>query len=114
MNKFLVLYRAPISVLEEWAAVDAETRKVTEEKMRNEWQAWATTNATHIKETAGAGKTKHVTSEGATDTNNDIMLYSIVEAASHEAAAALFAGHPHLQIPGASIDVMPATALNGM
>ena len=34
------------------------------------------------------------------------MLYAIAEAASHEAAAKAFEGHPHLQIPHASIEIM--------
>ena len=63
---------------------------------------------------AGVGKTKRVTAQGTSDTKNDIMLYAIVEAASHEAAAKTFEGHPHLQIPQASIEVMEINPLPGM
>jgi hypothetical protein len=41
------------------------------------------------------------------------MLYSIVEAESHEAAAKIFENHPHLGIPQASIEVMEANPLSG-
>jgi len=34
------------------------------------------------------------------------MLYATVEADSHDAAANTFKGHPHLQIPRASIEIM--------
>jgi hypothetical protein len=43
-----------------------------------------------------------------------MMLYAIVEAESHEAAAKTFEGHPHLQIPQASIEVMEISPLHGM
>ena len=63
---------------------------------------------------AGVGKTKCVTAQGTSDTKNDIMLYAIVEAESHEAAAKTFEGHPHLQIPQSSIEVMEINPLHGM
>lgn len=33
------------------------------------------------------------------------MLYSIVEADSHDTVAGMFANHPHLQIPQSSIEI---------
>ena len=60
---------------------------------------------------AGVGKTKRVTAQGVADARNDIMLYAIVEAESHDAAARAFEGHPHFGIPQASIDLMPLSSL---
>ena len=60
---------------------------------------------------AGVGKTKRVTAQGTSDTRNDIMLYAVVEAESHEAAAKTFKDHPHLQIPQSSIEVMEISPL---
>jgi hypothetical protein len=34
------------------------------------------------------------------------MLYSLIEADSHQAAAKIFEKHPHLGIPQASIEIM--------
>jgi len=34
------------------------------------------------------------------------MLYGIIEADSHQAAAKMFEGHPHLGIPQSSIEIM--------
>jgi hypothetical protein len=45
---------------------------------------------------------------------NDIMLYALIEAASHEAAAAAFEKHPHLQIPQATIEVMAVRSMGPM
>lgn len=114
MKKFLVLYLAPVTVLEEWSKIDSEKRKIEEEKMKKEWLVWMKEFGGSVKETAGAGKTKRVTKEGTTDIKNDIMLFSFVEAESPEAAAKMFENHPHLNIPQASIEIMPVGSLSDM
>jgi hypothetical protein len=112
--KFLVLYKAPTHVLDEWMKTDPEVRKEMESKMSSEWNAWRAEHADQVKETSGAGKTKLVNKSGVSDARNDIMMYSVVEADSQEAAAKLFENHSHLQIPEASIEVMAANPLPGM
>ncbi len=114
MSKFIALYLIPAGALEEWAKVDPETRQAEEAKMQNEWRAWAQKVKGHLRETAGAGKTKRVSTQGVEEAKNNIMMYSFVEAESLEAAAKLFEGHPHLQIPGGTIEVMTANVLPGM
>jgi hypothetical protein len=115
MKKFLVTYLAPASVIAEWKKTDPDTRKAAEEKMRAEWKNWMNDHANIFADIgAGVGKTKVVTAQGISDSKNDIMLYSLVEAESHEAAAKSFEGHPHLQIPQSSIEVMEVHALPGM
>ena len=104
-KKFLVLYLVPAQVLADWAKTDPATRKAAEEKMRAEWDHWMHEHVQMIRLTEAAGKTKDVTSSGIADTKNDIMLYSIVEADSHEVAAKAFARHPHLSLPQSSIQV---------
>ena len=59
-----------------------------------------------ITDTGAGGKTKLVSSRGISDSKNDIMLYSFIEAESHETAARAFESHPHLQIPQSPIEVM--------
>jgi hypothetical protein len=55
------------------------------------------------------GKTKHVDSNGVTDTKNDLTWYLVVQAESHDAAAQMFVGHPHLVgIPGTYVEIMDA------
>ena len=68
-------------------------------------------NAAMILKTEVGGKTKRVAANGISDVKNDIMMYTFIEAASHDAAAAIFAGHPHLQIPQATIEVMEVRAM---
>jgi hypothetical protein len=45
--------------------------------------------------------------------NGGIGGYSIVQAESHEAAAALFANSPHLTMPGATVEVMEIMPMPG-
>ncbi len=114
MNKYLVLYLAPVHVLTAWMETPEAERKATEEKMQKEWQEWATKNQESIRDTAGAGKTLKITQGGAVDSRNDIMLYSIIEADSYEDVTKMLEHHPHLQIPEASIEVMQCNTLPGM
>jgi len=105
-KKFIALYIAPASVLVDWSKTDPDFRKAAEEKMQAEWKRWMEDHAEMITLTEAAGKTRKVTSSGVSDTNNGVMLYSFVEAESHEAAVKAFEHHPHLQIPQSSIEVM--------
>jgi len=106
MKKFLVLYLAPAAVIEEWSKTDPTKKKDAEEKMQGEWRKWMSDHAAMILDMGSGGKTKRVLSTGTSDAKNDIVLYSFIEAQSHEAAAKSFESHPHLQIPQSSIEVM--------
>jgi hypothetical protein len=59
-----------------------------------------------VLNTVALGKTKKVSMSGIEDTRNGLMLSSYVQAESPEAAAEIFKNHPHLGIPGATIEVM--------
>ncbi len=81
--------------------------------MRAEFGAWMRQHAHMITATEAGGKTKRVSPSGVADAKNDIMLYSFVEAESHDAAARIFEGHPHLQIPQSSIEIMEVKSMTG-
>jgi hypothetical protein len=115
MKRFLVTYLAPASVIDEWKKTNPETRKAAEEKMQSDWKKWMSEHARiFVDNGAGVGKTRRVTVQGSADGRNDIMLYAIVQAESHEAASKMFEDHPHLGIPQASIEVMEIHPLPGM
>jgi hypothetical protein len=111
MKKFMALYLAPVSALEQMA-------KSTPEQMKagmDAWMKWAEKNKKAITELgAPLGKTKRVTDKGVSATKNEITGYSIVQAETHDSAAKLFEGHPHFHVPGASIEVMEVTPIPGM
>ena len=100
------MFLAPASVMAEWMKKPEDERNAGMKKMKEEWDVWTAEHADMIKETKGAGKTKCVTGAGVEDTRNDLMMYSIVEAESHDAAAKAYEGHPHFGIPEATIEVM--------
>ena len=115
MSKFLVLYMAPTSVLDDWMKTDPAERKPREEKMQADWKKWMADHGKILADKgAGVGKTKRINAQGVSDARNEIMLYAIVEAESHDAAANAFKDHPHLGIPKASIEIMAINPLQGM
>ena len=109
MTKFMALYMAPI------AAID-EMMKMPPAAATESMAAWKKWFDTHTVAEMGAplGKTKTVTAKGVSDTRNEVTGYTIVEADTHEAAAKMFVGHPHLEMKGASIDVVEVTKIPGM
>lgn len=106
MKTYTAIYLAPTDVLEAWMSKSEAERKDDDTKMRAAWDAWMAAHASAFKGTHALGRTKSVGKDGIRDTKNGMMLYTVLEADSHEAAAAIFADHPHLTIPGATIEVM--------
>lgn len=115
MQKFIALYCMPAAGLDEWVKIPAEERQAQEAALKTKWDTWMAANQGLMAgPTAGVGKTKRVTTQGAADAKNDVMLYSIVQGESQEAVAKAFEGHPHLEIPGAWIDVSSLNFLPGV
>lgn len=113
-QRFLVMYLIPASVMADWAKTDPAIRQAEEQKMHAAWGKWIAEHAGMIISSEAGGKTKCVTQSGVSDTRNDIILCSYVEAESHEAAARAFENHPHLQIPQSSIEVMAVRPMGGV
>jgi hypothetical protein len=108
MTKYIALYCMPHTSLADWGKKPQEERAGEENRLKELWIAWTQAQGAALLLTASAGKATQVTSSGATERSNDVMMYTLVEAESKDAAVAMFANHPHLQIPGAWIDVMEA------
>ena len=113
MKKFMVLYMAPGAEFEEWM------KGVTPEQQKSSmdaWMAWMNTNKASVVDHGGRlGKTVRVEAGGARDARNELGGYSLVQAESHEAAAKLFGkDHPHLQWPGAWIEITEIMPVPGM
>ena len=111
MKKFMALYMAPAAVIEQMMKIPPEeTREIMEA-----WTDWGEEHAERIV-TMGSplGRTLTVTAKGTTETSNEVTGYSVVEAESHEDAASIFAGHPHLAMGDTSIDILECVVLPGM
>lgn len=102
----------PVDGLNDWMAKPESERKEAEDMLKKEWDEWLVEHKDSVLNTVGLGKTKRVTSNGIEDAQNGLMLSSYVAAESAEAAAELFKNHPHLKIPGASIEIMEANPLS--
>ena len=105
MKKFMVLYMA------KGAEFEKMMKDATPEQQKKGMDAWMQWMQAHGKSIvdggAPLGKTKRVDAKGASDTKNEVGGYSVVQAASHDAAAKLFGkDHPHLQMPGAWIELV--------
>ena len=111
MPKFIALYCIPHTGLADWMKIPQEQRQAEEDRLKVKWQEWSKAQGAAVLRTVAAGKNTRVTSSGPSETANDVMMYSIVEAADKDAAVKMFVGHPHLEIPGAWIDVMPANKM---
>lgn len=109
MKKYFALYLMPI---EEIQKMMATTNPEEMKAGMDAWRKWMDEHK-HIFVDPGSplGKTLRVTKDGISQVKNDITGYGIVEAESHEAAAKLFEGQPHLMMPGASMEIMEVTEM---
>lgn len=92
-----------------WDALPESDRRAKEREGMAAWKAWVERHQNAIVAMGGPlGKTKKASERGIDDTSNNLAAFTVVRAESHEAAAKLFAGHPHFAIfPGDSVEIMP-------
>jgi hypothetical protein len=111
MARFMVLYNSPESAADMMA-------NATPEQMQegmNAWMSWAQQCGDAIVDLGvpmQAGK--HVESGSTSDSQSQASGYSILQADTLDAATAMLTGHPHLMVPGNSIDVLELLPMPGM
>jgi DNA/RNA endonuclease YhcR with UshA esterase domain len=101
-----------------WAAWDAmpeAERKAKEQEGMAAWKGWVEKHQGAIQAMGGPlGKTKKVDGKGIADIANEMGAFTVVRAASHEAAAKMFENHPHFAIfPGERVEIMPVLPIPG-
>lgn len=99
-----------------WNALPESERDAKMKEGMAAWWAWTRQHQESIVGMGGPlGKTKKISAHGIEDVSNAMGAYTVVRAASHEAAAKLFENHPHFAIfPGESVEVMPVLPIPGM
>lgn len=114
MKKFLAIYIGTHEALNSWNKLEQGERKALEASGIKAWMEWGKLNSNAIVDQGTPlGKTKRAAAQGITDTKNNMTGYVIVEAESHEAAAKLFANHPHFTMfPGDSVEIMECIPLS--
>ncbi|NQD87490.1 hypothetical protein HP499_06685 [Paenarthrobacter sp. CM16] len=111
MTKYMVLYTAPQSA--ESAMQDSSPESAAEGmKVWMDWAEKAGDGIVDLGTPLGGGK--EIGTSGVSDSAADVAGYTILQADSMDAALALLEGHPHLMMPGASIQVYEALDIPGM
>jgi hypothetical protein len=113
MKKFMAIYMASGADFEKMMQSSTAEQRA---KGMQAWMKWMTDHKASIVEGgAPLGKTKRADAVGVSDTKNGMGGYSIVQAETHDAAAKLFGkDHPHLQMPGAWVEILEIMPLPGM
>lgn len=111
MAKFVVLYNSPQSAE---AAMENNDPAAAAEGMKL-WMGWADRTGEQLTDMgAPLGNGQEITPTGVDQANANVGGYSLLDAESVEQAVALMDGHPHLMMPGASIQVFQALDIPGM
>jgi hypothetical protein len=97
MKKFIVIYHAPVSAME-------QIKDATPEEMQKgmePWETWAKKCGSGLVDMGTPlGGGQKLTLSGSSPSDKDVVGYSILQAADMEEAKALLAGHPHLEWTG--------------
>ncbi|TPQ36482.1 hypothetical protein C2U70_12515 [Bradyrhizobium guangdongense] len=98
-----------------WMGLPEAERKKKEQEGIAAWKGWVEKHQSAIQAMGGPlGKTKKVDAKGTADIANEMGAFTVVRAASHEAAAKMFENHPHFAIfPGERVEIMPVLPIPG-
>ena len=110
MPKYVVLYRSPVSAA---AQMESNDPAMAAEAMKA-WNAWsdeAGSSVVDLSQPLGNGRT--LTSSGSADAGSDVAGFSILQGDNIEAAVKILGSHPHLQMPGAAIEIHETLSLPG-
>ena len=116
-NLFLAVYLGSKdgAAMQAWNKLDEEERQSRAERGMEAWHGWVDKHRDVIVDLGGPlGKTKTAGPRGIAENVNAMTAYTLVRAASHDEAAALFEDHPHFSLfPGETIDIMPVLPIPG-
>ncbi|WP_420381912.1 hypothetical protein [Novosphingobium sp.] len=116
-TQFLAVFlgNAESPAMAQWLALSEAERGARAQAGIAAWGQWMTDNAASIVFPGGPlGKTKRVSRDGTTDSHNAMGGALVVQADSHEAAAALFVDHPQFTIfPGEAVEIMQIMPMPG-
>ena len=92
-----------------WYAMSEEEQRATDEVGLAALKAWDEEHRDSIVYEGGPlGPTKRTSQDGIADVVNEMTVFVVVRASSHEAAAKMFENHPHCTIfPCHAVEVMP-------
>jgi hypothetical protein len=110
LKRFMVLYNSSVSATEQMANSTPEQRQAGMEA----WMAWANKAGEAIVDFgAPVQAANRVTPDGVAQSSSQASGYSLLQGNSADEIDALLKDHPHLKMPGASIDVLEALPMPG-
>ncbi len=112
LKKYIVIYHAPKAAAEKMAGVSPEEAK----KGMEPWVAWQQKVGSGMVDMGTPlGAAMKVAKTGASQSDTDIVGYTILQANSMDEAVEMCKGHPHLDwVDGCSIEVHESLPLPGM
>jgi hypothetical protein len=111
MPNYVVLYNAPVSAAAQMENNDPEMAAAAMQAW-NDWSAKAGSGVVDLG--TPLGEARRVAADGSSQSQTEVAGYSILQASDIDSAVALLEGHPHLQMPGATIDVHETMVIPGM
>jgi hypothetical protein len=110
MKRYLVLYQSAASAEEQMANATPEQAAAG----MDVWMAWARRAGDAIVDLgAPMGAGRRIEAGSSSDRQTPVRGYSILQAQSLDEVGPLLEQHPHLTMPGASIEVLEALAMPG-
>jgi hypothetical protein len=107
----MVLYRSETSAEEQMANADPAQAQTG----MDAWMAWAKDAGDAVVDLGmPLGKGKHVAGSDVSVGDSDVAGYSVLQSESLDDLLKVMQTHPHLMVPGNSIDVLPILAMPGM
>lgn len=117
MTQYLAIFTGSAESREKsgWDSMDPAKRKEVEEAGVQAWWEWMQFHQEAIVVNgAPLGKTKRISTDGVTDTVNNLCGYVVVEAKSYDEAAKMFENHPQFSIfPGDGVEIMECLPIPG-
>jgi hypothetical protein len=111
MPNYLVLYHAPVSASQQMAAASPEQAKAG----MDAWMQWAKKAGPAIIDLGKPlGNGAKISGTSVDASSATIVGYSILHGHSKQAVTRLMQDHPHLRMPGFSIEVFEALSMPGM
>jgi hypothetical protein len=108
MAKYMILYRATTSARDQMANATPEQMKAG----MDAWMTWAGKAGDAVVDLGTPlAPSTHVGAAAAS--GEDVCGYSILQATSAQDITNLLDGHPHLEMPGSSIDVLEMLSMPG-
>ena len=111
MARFMVVYRSNVSAQEQMANADPAKAQAG----MDAWMAWAKEADEAIVDLGmPLSGGRRLDGSQAVPSDTDVAGYSILQAESLDEVVTILDRHPHLVVPGNSLDVLPILAMPGM